>query len=225
MKTQFDTTVKTLCSDNAKEYFTNEFVEYMTDNGIIYESSCASTPQQNGVAERKNKHILEVARTMMIHGHIPHRFWADAVLTVCYLINRMPSFVLDGAIPYNVLFPTAPLFPVSPKVFGCVCYVYDHLPSRTKLDPKSLRCIFVSYSGTQKGYRCYSSTLRRYFVSSDVIFMESVPYFLNSESGPLSTSSNSPPIMTILKYPDVHISSSSILESGVSPTLPAPPIT
>ena len=51
MKTQFDTTVKTLRSDNAKEYFTNEFVQYMTNNGIIHESSCASTPQQNGVAE------------------------------------------------------------------------------------------------------------------------------------------------------------------------------
>jgi hypothetical protein len=103
--------------------------------------------------------------------------------------------------------------------------VYDNRPGRTKLDPKSLRCIFVGYSDTQKGYRCYSPTLRRYFVSSDVIFMESVPYSLNSESGPLSTSSNSPPIMTILKYPDVYIGSSSILKSGVPLTPPAPPIT
>ena len=75
VKTQFKTTVKTLRSDNAKEYFTNEFVQYMTDNGIIHESSCAYTPQQNGVAERKNRYILEVARIMMIHGHVPHRFW------------------------------------------------------------------------------------------------------------------------------------------------------
>ena len=97
VKTQFDTIVKTLRSDNAKEYFTNEFMQYTTDNGIIHESSCAYTPQQNGVAERKNRHILEVARTMMIHGHVPHCFWADAVLTACYLINRMPSSVLDGA--------------------------------------------------------------------------------------------------------------------------------
>ena len=49
----------------------------MTDNGIIHESSYVSTPQQNKVAERKNRHILEVAHTMMIHGHVPHRFWVD----------------------------------------------------------------------------------------------------------------------------------------------------
>ena len=74
VKTQFKTTVETLRSDNAKKYFTNEFVQYTTDNGIIHESSCAYTPQQNEVAERKNKHILEVARTMMIHEHVPYHF-------------------------------------------------------------------------------------------------------------------------------------------------------
>ena len=74
MQTQFKTTIKTLRNDNAKEYFSNEFVQYTIDNDIIHESSCAYTPQQNGVAARKNRHILEVARTMMIHGHVPHRF-------------------------------------------------------------------------------------------------------------------------------------------------------
>ena len=75
---------------------------------------------------------------MMIHGNVPHKFWADAVLTACYLINQLPSSVLDGAIPYNILYPSAPLFSVPPKVFGCVSYAYDTRPGRTKLDPKSL---------------------------------------------------------------------------------------
>jgi hypothetical protein len=171
----------------------------MTDIGIINESLCAYTPQQNRMAERKNKHILEVTHTMIIHGYVPHRFWVDVVLTACYLINHMPSSILDGTIPYIVLFLSAPLFSISPKIFGRVCYVYDNHPSRTKLDPKFMRCIFLDYSGTKKGYRCYSHTFRRYFISSDISFMESIPYFLTSESSPLSTSSNSPPIMTILK--------------------------
>jgi Integrase core domain len=160
VQNQFNTTVKTLRSDNAKEYFLNDFLQYTIDNGIIHESLCAYTPQQNGVAERKNRHILEVARTMMIHRHVPHHFWVDVVLTACYLINRMASSVLDDVILYNILYPFAPLFPVPPKIFGCACYVYDTRPSRTKLDPKSLIGIFLEYSGTQKGYRFYSPTIR-----------------------------------------------------------------
>jgi hypothetical protein len=137
----------------------------------------------------------------------------------------MPSSILDGAISYNALFPSAPLFFVSPKIFGCVCYVYDNRLSRTKLYPKSMRCIFLAYSGTQKCYRCYTPTLGRYFISPDVIFMESIRCFLNSYSDSLSMSSNSPPIMTILKYFDVHIDSSSILESGMCHTPLISPIT
>lgn len=94
MKTQIGTTIKCLCGDNTKEYFTRDFVQYITDNGIIHESSCVYTPQQNGMAKRKNRHLLEVVCTMMIHHHVPSHFWANAVLTSCYLINRMPSYFL-----------------------------------------------------------------------------------------------------------------------------------
>lgn len=99
---------------------------------------------------------------MMIHRHVPHCFWVDAVLIVYYLINHMPSFILDGAIPYNVMYTSAPLFPIPPKIFCYVYYVYDTRPGHTKLDSKSPRFIFLGYSGTQKGYRYYSPTIRRY---------------------------------------------------------------
>lgn len=97
------------------------------------------TPQQNGVAKQNSKHILEVAHTMLIHGHVPRHLWADVVLITCYLINHMPSSVLlDGGIPYHVLYPSSPLFPVPPKIVGCVCYVYDTRLGHTKLDQKLL---------------------------------------------------------------------------------------
>ena len=67
----------------------------MTSRGIIHQSSCAYTPQQNSVAERKNRHLIETARTMLIHHNVPLHFWGDAVLTAGYLINRMPSSVLQ----------------------------------------------------------------------------------------------------------------------------------
>ena len=73
-------------------------------------------------------------------------FWADAVSTACFFINRMPSSVLNWATPYHQLFPNNLLFPIDPKVFGCTCFVQDVLPQVFKLDLKSLKFIFVGYS-------------------------------------------------------------------------------
>ena len=107
---------------------------------------------------------------------IPKHFWADTVSTTCFLINRMPSSVLNWATPYHQLFPNNLLFPIDLKVFGCTCFVWDVRPQVSKLDPKSLKCIFVGYSRVQKGYRCYCPTLRCYFVSIDVAFFKTTPF-------------------------------------------------
>ena len=93
IQTQFNISIRVLRSDNAREYFSTPFTSFMSQHGIIHQSSCAHTPQQNGVAERKNRHLVETARTLLLHSHVPFRFWGDAVLTACYLINRMPSSV------------------------------------------------------------------------------------------------------------------------------------
>jgi len=65
--------------------------DFLNEKGIIHHSSCVDTPQQNGVAERKNRHLLEVARALMFSMNVPKRFWGEAILTASYLINRMPS--------------------------------------------------------------------------------------------------------------------------------------
>ena len=92
----------------------------------------------------------------------------------------MPSSILNWATPYHQLFPNNPLFPIKPKVFGYTCFVRDVHPQASKLDPKSLKCIFLRYSRAQKGYRCYSPTLRRYFVSTDVAFFETTLFSLST---------------------------------------------
>ena len=112
--------------------------------------------------------------------NVPKHFWVDAISTGCFFINRMPSSALSWPTPYHQLFPNNPLFPIDPKVFGCTCFVRDVRPQVSKLDPKSLKCIFVGYSRVQRGYRCYCPTFLRYIVSIDVAFFETTPFSLSS---------------------------------------------
>ena len=149
----------------------------MLQHGILHESSCVDTPAQNGVAERKNRHLLEVARALLFQMSVPKPFWADAISTACFLINRLPSVVLGGSVPFSVLFPTKPLFSIAPKIFGSTCFVRDTRPHITKLDTKFFKCVFLGYFRIQKGYRCFSHTLHRYVVSRDVTFQKDLPFF------------------------------------------------
>jgi hypothetical protein len=108
--------------------------------------------------------------------NVPKFLWSEAVLTATYLINRVPSRVLQMKTPYEVLFGKNE-FIVPLKVFGCTCFVRDHRPSVGKLDPRAVKCIFVGYSSVQKGYKCWSPSERCLFVSMDVTFRESEPFY------------------------------------------------
>ena len=144
--TQFHVYVQNLRSDNAKEYVSEHFQSFILQHGILHQTSCVDTLAQNGVAERKNRHLLETARALLFQMHVPKHLWADAVFTACFFINRMPSPVLNWDTPYHILFPNKPLFPIEPQVFGCTCFVQDVRPQVSKLDHKSLKCIFLGYS-------------------------------------------------------------------------------
>ena len=173
---QFDARVKVLRTDNGTEYVNNEFESYLSAQGILHQTTCPDTPPQNGVAERKNRHILEVARSLMYTMNVPKFLWSEAVMTAVYLINRTPSRLLGWKTPYEML-RRVNEFIIPPKVFGCTCFVRDHRPSVGKLDPRAVKCIFVGYSSSQKGYKCWSPTEHRLFISMDVTFRESEPYY------------------------------------------------
>ena len=110
IRTQFNTLIRILRSDNAKEYFYTPLSSFMYSHEILHQSSCAYTPQQNGVVERKNRHLVGTARTLLLPHKVPQRFWGDAILATCYLINRMTSFVLHDQIPHSISLPNLPLF-------------------------------------------------------------------------------------------------------------------
>ena len=82
--------IKTLRSDNGGEYTSTEFTSFLTKEGIKHELTIPHTPQQNGVAERLNRTLIEGVRTMLADSKLPHRFWAEALLTAVYLQNRSP---------------------------------------------------------------------------------------------------------------------------------------
>jgi hypothetical protein len=173
---QFNAKVQIICIGNGKEYVNNEFMSYTSDHGIIHQTTCPSTPPQNGVAERKNRHLLEVARSMMFQMNVPKYLWSEAVMTTAYLINRMSSRTLGMKSLAELLLGQRE-FKLPPKVFGCVCFVRDHRPSMRKIDPHVVKCIFVGYFLTQKGYKCWDPIGRKLFVNMDVIFREFEPYY------------------------------------------------
>ena len=146
IQTQFNVSIRVLNNDNAREYFSTPFTSFMSQHGILHQSSCAHTPQQNEVAERKNRHLVETTRTLLLHSHVPFRFWGDVVLTACYLINRMLSSILHDQIPHSLIFPTQPLYFLPPRVFGCTCFVHTLTPRQDKLFAKTTKCIFLGYS-------------------------------------------------------------------------------
>ena len=196
----FSSKIHVLRSDNGAEYTSNAMTEYLSKNGIIHETSCVATPQQNGVSERKNRDLLEKTRSLLFQMNVPKKYLSYAVLTATYIINRLPTRVLNGKSPWQVL-KGRDINLSHLRVFGCSCYVRVQPKDRDKLDPKAVKMVFLGYSPTQKGYKCYNPKTRKVLVSRDVKFDESTPFFqqplsknelqwefsVNTECGPSET--------------------------------------
>lgn len=133
--------------------------------------SCPHTPQQNGVVERKHRHIEEMGLTLLYQAHLPRRFWLEAFSTAVYLINWLPTSVLSHCSPHEILFGSRPDYSHL-KVFGCTCYPFLGLYRKDKLEPKSKKCTFLGYSNVQKGYKCLEPHTNRLYISRHVVFDE-----------------------------------------------------
>ena len=161
IETQFGTTIKNIQSDNGLEFYLPLFY---ASKDIIHQTKCVEWPQQNGVVERKNQHILGVARSLLFQSSLPKNFWHHAVPHAIYLINRLPSPYLSHNIPYTVLHNIQLDFSHL-KVFGCLAYTCTKFVNRTKLNPKSHRCVHLGYKHETKGYLLFDLTTRKNFLS------------------------------------------------------------
>ncbi|KAL1194230.1 Retrovirus-related Pol polyprotein from transposon RE1 [Cardamine amara subsp. amara] len=169
IKRQFNKEVKVVRSDNGTEFtsLTKEFREL----GIIHQTSCVGTPQQNGRVERKHRHILNVARSLLFQSSLPIKFWGESVLTAAYLINRTPSRVLNGKTPFELIYGKPPAYDEL-KVFGCLAFAHKQRRDGDKFDARSRKCIFVGYPFGKKGWNLYDLDTKEMFVSRDVVFVE-----------------------------------------------------
>ncbi|KRX56900.1 Retrovirus-related Pol polyprotein from transposon TNT 1-94 [Trichinella sp. T9] len=161
--------IKTLRSDNATEYCSENFQKFLRVNGIRHETSVQYTPQQNGVAERKNRTLLDMARCMLLESKLSLNFWAEAISTACYIRNRCPSKSLNGEIPltlWNGRKLTLNYF----RTFGEKAYVLDKSPGKGKFSTRSKECIFIGYSTESKAYRLWCPAERKVLRSRDVKF-------------------------------------------------------
>ncbi|KAL2247193.1 UNVERIFIED_CONTAM: Retrovirus-related Pol polyprotein from transposon RE1 [Sesamum indicum] len=121
IQTQFGLLVKQIRTDNGPEFLSSSCQNLFASCGIIHQKSCVYTPQQNGVVERKHKHLLQVARALMFESHLPRQFWADSILTATFIINRLPSPILNWKSPYELLHKTILSYHFL-KTYGCLCY-------------------------------------------------------------------------------------------------------
>lgn len=165
--------VKCLKSDNGGEYISTEFTDYCAEHGIRMIKTVPGTPQQNGVAERMNRTLNERARSMRLNVGLPKTFWADAVNTAAYLINRGISVPLGFEIPEEEWKGETVKYEHL-KVFGCSAY--DLMKDGDKLDAKAKKYTFIGYGSDSMGYRLWDFESRKVVRSKHATFIEAELY-------------------------------------------------
>ena len=163
--------IKCLRTDRGGEFTSLEFNSFCEQNGIKRQLTTAYTPQQNGVAERKNRTIMNMVRAMLYEKKVPRVLWAEAVNWSNHVLNRCPTLMVKNITPaeaWNGIKPSVEHF----RVFGCIAHVHVPEVQRTKLDNRSLKCIFLGVSEESKGYRLFNPITKKVIVSRDVIFEE-----------------------------------------------------
>lgn len=199
---QFNAKIKSFQTDWGGAF--RSFPKVLQDFGITHRVICPHTHNQNGVVERKHRHIVELGLTFLAHASLPFKFWDQAFLTAVYLINRLPSASIGKEIPHTKLLKHSPDYSFL-KVFGCACFPLLRPYNSHKLEFRSHECVFLGYSSNHKGYKCLSPTGRT-FISKDVVFNElRFPYhelFDSPNPSPSHPSLPLPPI-PILNQPPI----------------------
>jgi transposase InsO family protein len=214
VENQFCTRIKQFQTDNGGEFVSKSFSDFLALHGIVHRRSCPHTAQQNGLAERKHRHLMEMGLSLLAQSHLPTTFWVDAFLHAAYIINQLPTPQLSNVSPFFKLFHRSPDYSLL-RVFGCACYplLRPYLPN--KLTFKSKQCIFIGFSPNHKGYKCFDPVSQRVYLSRHVVFDETLFPAAQRSLSSIYPQNNMPNVSpAVIQLPDI---------SSTFPIPPTPP--
>nr|GFC05314.1 retrovirus-related Pol polyprotein from transposon TNT 1-94 [Tanacetum cinerariifolium] len=163
--------VRRIRTDNGTEFVNQTLRDYYEEVGISHETSVTRSPQQNGVIERRNRTLIEAARTMLIYAQASLFLWAEAVATACFTQNRSIIRLRHGKTPYELMHSKLPDLSFF-HVFNALCYPTNDSENLGKLQPKADIGIFIGYAPTKKAFRIYNRRTRRIVETIHVDFDE-----------------------------------------------------
>ncbi|GJR69721.1 putative ribonuclease H-like domain-containing protein [Tanacetum coccineum] len=174
-----DHKVKVIRCDNGTEFKNKEMNQFCEMKGILRQFSVARTPQQNGVAERRNRTLIEAAKTMLADSKLPTTFWAEAVNTACYVQNRVLVVKPHNKTPYELFHGRTPTLSFM-RPFGCPVTILNTIDHLGKFDGKADEGFFVGYSLNSKAFRVFNSRTRIVEENLHIRFSESTPNVVGS---------------------------------------------
>lgn len=199
--------IKIVRSDNGKEYCNKEFDNFLSRHGIEHQTSTPYSPQQNGLAERMNRTLVERAKCMLFDARLPKQLWGEALATAAYIINRSPTKSIDGKTPIEMWTGKKPNLS-NMRIFGSEVMAQVPKEKRQKWDAKSRKFVFVGYCESSKGYRLLDLNTNKIIKSRDVVFLENVQKFDNNVYLPCLPQSD-PEVKSIKEPCKVELESSS----------------
>lgn len=201
VETMLNSKIRSVQSDWGGEY--HRLHNYFKSTGIEHRISCPHTHQQNGIAERKHRHIVDTGLTLLAQSNMPLSYWDEAFNTACFLINRMPTRTIQQDTPLHKLFNKNPDY-LTLRVFGCACWPNLRPYNNKKLSFRTTKCVFLGYSSSHKGYKCLDRSTGRIHISRDVIFDENLFPFNESKSPAKIKHSHQPALLPVLINPTVY---------------------
>ena len=168
VKNQCNKKIKNLRTSNGLEYLADEFTDYCKEHGIRRHKSVRKSPQQNGLAERMNRTLIERVRCMLSNARLPNKFWGEAVHTAAYLVNKLPFAAIDFKTPQEI-WSGEPADYSGLKILGCNAYYHVN---EGKLEPRAKKGLFMGYPDGVKGFRIWCLESKRCIISRDVTFDE-----------------------------------------------------
>ena len=166
-----DRKIKTFRTDRGGEFMSKEFIMYCEEAGITRHFTAPYSPQQNGVVERRNRTMIEMARSFLKGMKMPNYFWGEAVRQSIYILNRLPTRAISGITPYEAWSGEKPHVEHI-KVFGCMAHMRVPGTHMRKLDNRSRHVVYLGKEPGTKAFRLYDPEAKRVCVSRDVVFEE-----------------------------------------------------